>query len=106
MYICVLAIAMLKELPVKITIQAISQIKYIFERKNIPSDYGLRIGMKGSGCAGTSFFIGFDKQKEGDTIYTVEDILIYIEKKHVMYLFGVQVDFVENEIESGFIFNS
>ena len=97
---------MFKEIPLKISNQAISQIKYIFERKNIPSDYGLRIGMKGSGCAGTSFVIGFDTKKEGDDEYLVDNILVYIEKKHVMYLYGVQVDFVENEVESGFVFNT
>ena len=97
---------MFKEIPLKLSNQAISQIKYIFERKNIPSDYGLRIGMKGSGCAGTSFVIGFDTKKEGDDEYLVDNILVYIEKKHVMYLYGVQVDFVENEVESGFVFNT
>ncbi len=97
---------MFKEIPVKISIQAINQIKYIFERKNIPSEYGLRIGMKGAGCAGTSFVIGFDQKKSGDDEYLIDNIPVYIEKKHVMYLYGVQVDFVENEIESGFVFNT
>ncbi|MBC7389767.1 MAG: iron-sulfur cluster assembly accessory protein [Opitutaceae bacterium] len=97
---------MFKEIPLKISTQAISQIKYIFERKNIPSDYGLRIGMKGSGCAGTSFIIGFDTKKAGDDEYEIDNIPVYIEKKHVMYLYGVQVDFVENEVESGFVFNT
>ena len=97
---------MFKEIPVKISPQAISQIKYIFERKNIPADYGLRIGMRGSGCSGTSFVIGFDKKNQTDDEYLVDNIPVYIEKKHVMYLFGVEVDFVENEIESGFVFNT
>ena len=97
---------MFKEIPVKITSQAISQIKYIFEKKNIPQEYGLRIGMKGSGCAGNTFVIGFDKKKETDDEYLVENIPVYIEKKHVMYLFDVLVDFVDNEVESGFVFNT
>ena len=97
---------MFKEIPVKISITALSQIKYIFEKKNIPSDYGLRIGMKGSGCAGNTFVIGFDKKKATDDEYLVDGIPVYIEKKHVMYLFDVQVDFVENELESGFVFNN
>ena len=97
---------MLKEIPVKITESAIAEIKYIFERKNIPFEYGLRIGMKGSGCSGTTFVIGFDKKKEQDEVFIKEDIEVYIEKKHLMYLFGVEVDFVENETERGFVFNN
>jgi iron-sulfur cluster assembly protein len=97
---------MLKEIPVKITASALSEIKYIFERKNIPVEYGLRIGMKGSGCSGTAFVIGFDKKKEQDEVFIKEDIEVYIEKKHLMYLFGVEVDFVENETERGFVFNN
>jgi iron-sulfur cluster assembly protein len=97
---------MLKEIPIKITESALSEIKYIFERKNIPSEYGLRIGMKGSGCSGTTFVIGFDKKKEQDEVFIKEDIEVYIEKKHLMYLFGVEVDFVENETERGFVFNN
>jgi len=97
---------MLKEIPVKITESALFEIKYIFERKNIPAEYGLRIGMKGSGCSGTTFVIGFDKKKEQDEVFIKEDIEVYIEKKHLMYLFGVEVDFVENETERGFVFNN
>lgn len=97
---------MLKEIPVKITESAIAEIKYIFERKNIPAEYGLRIGMKGSGCSGTTFVIGFDKKKEQDEVFIKENIEVYIEKKHLMYLFGVEVDFVENETERGFVFNN
>ena len=96
----------LKSLPVKITSSALAEIKQIVERKKIPKDYGLRIGMKGSGCAGTSFIIGFDKKKEGDEVFELNGLVIYIEKKHVMYLFGVEVDFTENEVERGFVFNT
>ncbi len=97
---------MLKEIPVKISSNAISEIKYIFERKNIPSDYGLRIGMKGSGCTGTTFVIGFDQKKDQDEEYFTEGIQVFIEKKHIMYLFGVEVDFIEDDTERGFVFNN
>jgi iron-sulfur cluster assembly protein len=98
--------AMLQSLPVKITKAALAEIKHIVERKNIPSEYGLRIGMKGSGCAGTSFVIGFDKQKDQDQVFDLEGQPVFIEKKHLMYLFDVEVDFVENEVERGFVFNN
>ncbi|HAR19648.1 MAG TPA: iron-sulfur cluster assembly accessory protein [Cytophagales bacterium] len=97
---------MLKEFPIKISEKALSEIKHIFEKKNIPPEYGLRIGMKGAGCAGTSFIIGFDKKNDDDETYEKENIQVYISKKHLMYVFGAEVDFVENEIERGFVFNN
>lgn len=97
---------MLSSLPVQVTPTALAEIKHIVERKNIPAEYGLRIGMRGSGCSGTSFVIGFDKQKDQDQTFDLDGLPVYIEKKHLMYLFGVEVDFVENEAERGFVFNS
>lgn len=69
-------------------------------------EYGLRIGIKGSGCSGTSFLLGFDKAKAGDETYLHENIPVYIEKKHIMYLLGLEVDFEETENGTGFVFNN
>ena len=94
-------------MPVKITSQATAQIKVIMQEKNIsPDTYGLRIGIRGGGCSGTSFFLGFDTPKAGDELHTLEEIPVYIEKKHVMYLLGLEVDYEQSEHESGFIFNN
>jgi iron-sulfur cluster assembly protein len=96
-----------KKIPVNITPKAISYIKSIMEQKNISSgEYGLRIGMKGGGCGGASFLLGFDKAKTGDEVYTIDDILVFIEKKHVMYVLGLEIDYEEGEEESGFVFNN
>jgi len=42
--------------------------------KNIPDDHGLRLGIKGSGCAGT-FLLGFDKKKRSDKIYNIDGLV-------------------------------
>jgi iron-sulfur cluster assembly protein len=97
---------MFTSLPVHITSSALAEIRQIVERKKIPEAYGLRLAMKGAGCSGTTFVIGFDKKKEQDEVFQLEGLEVYIEKKHLMYLFGVEVDFVENEAERGFVFNS
>jgi iron-sulfur cluster assembly protein len=73
--------------------------------KNIPQDYGLRIGVKGGGCAGVSFVIGFDHSKASDEIFPLEGFEIFIEKKHFMHLLGIEVDFINSETERGFLFS-
>ena len=51
-----------------------------------------------------SYLLGFDKEKEGDLSYELFGIPIHIEKKHTMYLIGLQVDFYEGADARGFTF--
>lgn len=96
-----------KIIPVSITEKAVEEIRTIMQNKNIPSEYGLRVGVKaGGGCAGVSFLLGFDKKKDTDDDYMIHDIPVYIEKKHTMYILGMEIDFVENAEERGFTFVS
>jgi iron-sulfur cluster assembly protein len=91
--------------PVTISSRAVAEIRKIMQTKNIPADYGLRIGIKGSGgCGGVSLIIGFDKKKESDLTYTIENITVYVDKKHTMYVIGKEVDFFESEETRGFMF--
>lgn len=91
--------------PVEITEKAITEIKGIMATKNIPEDYGLRVGISGGGgCGGMKFILGFDKMKDGDTHFVVDGIDVYVEKKHTMYLMGMHVDFYEGSEARGFTF--
>ncbi|MCS6973962.1 MAG: iron-sulfur cluster assembly accessory protein [Cyclobacteriaceae bacterium] len=89
--------------PVSLSQKAIEEIKAIMQRKAIPEGYGLRVGVRGGGC-GVSFLIGFDKPKENDLTYVIQDIPVYIDKKHTLFLVGKQVDFIESEEGRGFTF--
>lgn len=90
--------------PVIIRKKAIQEVKHIMENKNIPESYGLRIGMKGAGCSGLGFLLGFDKKKDEDLEYEIDGVNVYIDKKHVMYLAGLEVDFYEGSDARGFTF--
>ncbi|QOI97243.1 MAG: iron-sulfur cluster assembly accessory protein [Flammeovirgaceae bacterium] len=89
--------------PITISSKAVEEIRKIMEKKGIPGDYGLRIGVRGSGC-GVSLMIGFDKKKETDLAYTISDIPVYVDKKHTMFLIGKEVDFYEGAEGRGFTF--
>jgi iron-sulfur cluster assembly protein len=90
--------------PVTISARAGSEIRKIMQTKNIPPDYGLRVGIKGGGCGGASLLLGFDKKKESDLAYVINDIPVYIDKKHTLYVIGKEIDFLENEEARGFMF--
>lgn len=91
--------------PVTLTEKAIEEVRNIMRNKNIPEDYFLRIGIKGSGgCAGFTFMLGFDKKKDTDLEYEIEGIPVLVEKKHTMYLLDLEVDFYEGSDARGFTF--
>jgi iron-sulfur cluster assembly protein len=73
--------------------------------KNIPAGYSLRIGIRGSsGCGGHQLILGFDKQKDDDLAYTQQEIPVLVNKKHMMYVIGKEVDFYEGADARGFVF--
>lgn len=93
------------EMPVDITERALTEVRHILESKKVPEGYGLRIGAKGGGCGGAVPFLGFDTPKEKDEIYRIGGLEVYVDKRHVLYLFGLRLDFEERATERGFVFN-
>lgn len=94
-----------KFLPCTFTKRAVEEIVTSVREKNIPSEYGLRIGIRGGGCSGISYLLGFDKSSETDELYELEGIPVYIEKKHMMYVLGKEIDFEDSAYSRGFVFN-
>ncbi len=90
--------------PIGLTARAAIEVRKIMETKNIPSDYSLRVGIRGGGCGGVGLIIGFDKRKSTDLAYQDEGIDVLVDKKHTMYLMGKQVDFYEGADAKGFMF--
>lgn len=93
--------------PIRITERAATEIKHIMAHKNIPPEYRLRVGLRTGGCSGAaSFVLGFDKKNENDVLYQIGDIEVLLEKRHVLYLLDVEIDFEENNEVRGFVFNT
>ncbi len=67
----------------------------------IPVGYALRVGLKGGACAGT-YLLGLDKATENDELYEVEGVKILIDKRHLMYLIGVKIDYAQTDEGMGF----
>ena len=67
----------------------------------IPEGYALRVGLKGGACAAT-YILGFDKATESDEFYEIEGIKVLIDKRHLMYLIGVQIDYAQTDEGMGF----
>ena len=95
----------LKINPVSITDSAIAEISNIIDKKKIPNNLSLRIGIKGGvGCSGVNYVVGFDKKTEHDQQFKFEKFDLLIDKRHFMFLMNVQLDFVEEMDQRGFKF--
>ncbi len=66
----------------------------------------LRIGVKGGGCSGLSYLLAFDQKEENDNEYLVEGIPVIMNKAHVMYVIGMEVDYEYGLNTRGFVFNN
>lgn len=93
--------------PVTITDSAIAAIKEIMKNKDIPGDYGLRIGLEnmGASCGSTSYVLGFDKKQDTDLAYNVGEVPVYIKKSEVLHVTGLTLDHVSRGEISGFSFS-
>jgi len=97
---------MISELPLKITSEALEQIKMIMTEKSVPQGYGLRVGTNSAAsCGTTSFMLGFDEKKAGDDSFKFEGVEILINKKEMLHLIDMTLDYEEGEEASGFRFD-
>lgn len=92
--------------PITFTAGAITQLKRIKAEQSVPDDHGLRVGVKGGGCSGFSYILGFDLIKEKDDIYEIEGLKVMIEKAHGIYLIGMEIDWLDGLNNRGFTFNN
>ena len=92
---------------IDITEKAIKQVQSIKEENNIPDDHGLRIGVKGGGCSGLTYQLGFDgESNESDTVIEKDGIKLFVDGKSLFYLSGTVLDFSDGLNGKGFVFNN
>jgi iron-sulfur cluster assembly protein len=95
-----------KEL-VAITDKAADEILKIRAENNIPETYGLRVGVKGGGCSGFTYILAFDERpREGDNVFEIKGINVFIDPKSLMYVSGTELDFSDGLNGRGFVFNN
>lgn len=92
------------EPPIRFTPAAFAQLKEAFEEKNVPEGYHLRVGVKGGGCAGFSYVLGFDEPGDQDRRYDIEGLPLCIAKKDLMHLLEMTIDYEASNEAVGFVF--
>jgi len=92
--------------PISLTETAVRVLKEIMLEQSIPQDLGLRVGVKGGGCSGLSYIMGFDARKEEDDEFEIDGLRVFLNRAHGMYVAGMEIDYYEGLENRGFVFNN
>ena len=93
---------------ISLTESALDKIKKLINsRENSDEIKGLRVGVRGGGCSGFSYFLNFESDiRESDKSLLIKGVDLIVDKKSYLYLMGTEIDYVDSLKESGFRFNN
>ncbi|WP_346318297.1 iron-sulfur cluster assembly accessory protein [Chitinophaga sp. YIM B06452] len=92
--------------PINLTSGAIQELQRLRGEEGFDQSQYLRIGVKGGGCSGLSYVLGFDAKMEDDEVYDIEGIPVVMKKSHGLYLLGMEIDFQHGLNARGFTFSN
>jgi len=95
---------MIETTPVTLTESAIIELRRLMSEEGFDRAQALRVGVKGGGCSGMTYVLGFDKPEEGDKRFDIEGIHCIMNKSHELYLFGMEIDWQGGLNSRGFTF--
>ena len=92
--------------PVTFTSGAIQEIKRLMGDEGFDTTQYLRVGVKGGGCSGMTYVLGFDEKEDKDDIFEIDGIKFLINPAHGIYLTGMEIHFEGGLNSRGFTFNN
>ncbi len=87
------------------TEMAKDRVRTLLKKRQTLEHY-LRISVKSGGCSGFMYSYEFvDAPDEADKIFEFDDIKICIPKKSYIFLNGMEIDYEEELLKAGLVFN-
>ena len=93
---------------ISLTSNAATEIRRIMKESSLSDNVPIRLGIKGGGCAGFTYYFDFE-QKEPDKFdrnFESQEINIIVDRKSLLYIDGTEIDFNTSLMERGFKFNN
>ena len=68
---------------------------------------GLRVGVRNGGCAGMSYTMDYAEAAQPlEEVVEDKGVKVFIDPKAILFLIGTEMDYVEEKLESGFVFRN
>lgn len=91
---------------IEISEKAAARIRKLSADKGTPNG-GLRLGVKGGGCSGLSYFVDWaDGPARLDQIVERDGARVFVDPKSAVFLQGTTVDWQQTLMQSGFVFRN
>lgn len=97
--------------PIQITDAARERIHMLVAQSDKPVA-GLKISLKTKGCSGLAYDVDYiDAIAPGDEVIALpstqgKEVAVAIDPKAILYLIGAEMDYVEEQWKSGFVFRN
>jgi iron-sulfur cluster assembly protein len=83
---------------------AAGKVKELLAQRGTP-DQSLRLGVRGGGCSGNSYFMEYcEAPEDGDVVVESHGVRLVVDRRSAMALQGTTVDWVSGLMGSGFKF--
>ena len=91
---------------IEISEKAAQHIRSLSAQKGTPSG-GLRLGVKGGGCSGLSYFVDWaEKPAKHDEVVDEAGARVFVDPKSAMFLKGTTLDYQVSLMQTGFVFRN
>ena len=92
--------------PLTLTDAAAGHVKALMA-KGEDNTIGLRVGIRTRGCSGMSYFMEYaTEQRKFEDVVEDKGVRIFIDPAAIMFIIGTEMDYVEDEFQSQFVFNN
>jgi iron-sulfur cluster assembly protein len=89
-----------------VTESAAQRIRALLAKRGKPS-LGIRVGVRSRGCSGLTYTLEYaDEKGKFDEIVEDKGVTVLVDPKAVMFILGTEMDYVEEKLESGFVFRN
>ena len=91
---------------ITLTPMAITKVKEIMTKEE-KADWKLRMGVRGGGCSGFKYVLGFDNQAtQEDQEFQQEGVTLLCDTRSYLNLNGTEIDYEDGLTGSGFVFKN
>ncbi|HTS94791.1 MAG TPA: iron-sulfur cluster assembly accessory protein [Stellaceae bacterium] len=89
-----------------VTEAAAERIRALLAKRGKPA-VGIRVGVRSRGCSGLTYTLEYaDEKGKFDEIVEDKGVTVLIDPKASMFIIGTEMDYVEDNLQSGFTFRN